>query len=267
VRGTDRERGRISKDTCPRRLANPLARGSPRCPSRPSVGIIGPARDIRRLPDAVTGCVILALPQSPSRAPYSPDALRALVVRVARGDEAALESLYRMTVRRVLGMTFRVLGDRESAEEAALDVYAQAWRQAERFDPVRGSVMTWLLTLARTRAIDLRRTRARQRRGEVECMMPVGDQPGEVQPIEMEDTQPSPFDLTELTERAEQVRQAMESLPPAQRTAIEVAFFQGLSHTEAAAHLGEPLGTIKTRIRAGLITLKRLLGCVEETTS
>lgn len=192
-------------------------------------------------------------------------ALRALVVRVARGDEAALEALYRATIRRVLGMTFQVLGERDAAEEAAMDAYAQAWRQADRFDPERGSAITWLLTVARTRAIDLRRTRLRQRRYEVAVLSQGGTDGSDAQPLEVEDDEPTPPETSQLAERAEQVRRAMQALPAAQRRAIEVAFFQGLSHTDAALHLGEPLGTIKTRIRAGLMTLRRQLGCVEES--
>ncbi len=180
----------------------------------------------------------------------SSDPLGALVSRMASGEEEALGSLYDATRGQVYGLALRILRDPHAAEEAVLDVYAQAWRQASRFEPGKGAVAAWLLTLARTRAIDLLRTRARHRDRERE----LGEAPSAA------DASPSPLEASGATERAERVRGARRALPPEQRRAIEAAFFGALSHTEVARSLGEPLGTVKTRIRTGLHALRRALG-------
>ncbi len=177
------------------------------------------------------------------------DPLARLVSRMASGEEEALGSLYDATRGQVYGLALRILRDPHAAEEAVIDVYAQAWRQASRFEPRKGAVAAWLLTLARTRAIDLLRSRARHRDRERKL---------EEAPPAL-DSGPSPFEASGTTERAERVRGALRALPPEQRRAIEAAFFGALSHTEVARTLGEPLGTVKTRIRTGLHSLRRAL--------
>lgn len=128
-------------------------------------------------------------------------------------------------------------------------MFAQVWREAARYDPARGSVTSWLLAIARTRAIDSLRSRRRLR--EVEQPLEGAPEPA----VENRDPEASAVERG----RAARARRALGRLPAEQRRAIEIAFFDGLSHTEAAAALGAPLGTVKTRIRAGLGTLRRLL--------
>ncbi len=183
------------------------------------------------------------------------DALVALVTRVAEGDEGALRSLYDATSAQVFGTCLSILRDRGAAEEALVEVFAQVWRQAERYDPARGSVSSWIATLARTRAIDLSRTRERQN---------VGRTPLDAAHLEfVADPTPTPDEASFQSERAARVRTALEALPIDQRRAVEAAFFRGLSHSEVAEWLGLPLGTVKTRIRSGLSALRRALASTE----
>ena len=192
----------------------------------------------------------MAVPESPLL-----DPLGDLVAGMARGEEDALASLYDATRRQVYGLALRILREPHAAEEAVVDVFAQAWRQASRFEPRKGAAAAWLLTLTRTRAIDLLRSRARHRERERGLE--------EARPIP--DGGPSPLDSTGGAERASRVRSALLDLPCEQRRAIEAAFFGALSHTEVARALGLPLGTVKTRIRSGLQTLRHALGPAEES--
>ena len=181
----------------------------------------------------------------------SEDPLQPLVARIAAGDEDALCRLYEATSSRVFGLSLQILRDRPAAEEALVEVYAQVWRQADRHDPGKGSVATWIATLARTRSIDL--ARARQRRSQRESVI-------DIEQLEvLKDPAPGPLEVSHDSERAALVRAALESLPREQKIAVEAAFFGGLSHSEVARALGEPLGTIKTRIRSGLLKLKQSL--------
>jgi RNA polymerase sigma-70 factor (ECF subfamily) len=186
----------------------------------------------------------------PKAAAAATEPLEALLARAARGDESALRSLYDRTSRRVFGLALRILGDRVAAEEVALEVYVQVWQQAGRFQPSLGSPLAWIATMARTRAID--RVRARARRGLRETRL---DERSE----RLVDDAPGPLEAFEGREHACAVRAAVLSLPTEQRRVIEAAYFGGLSHTEVAAALGQPLGTVKTRIRAGLQSLRRAL--------
>jgi RNA polymerase sigma-70 factor (ECF subfamily) len=177
--------------------------------------------------------------------------LHPLVTRMADGDEAALAALYQATSARVHGLALRILGARDAAEEVVVDVYAQAWRLAPSYDPSKGSVATWLCVQARTRAIDLRRSRGRHR-----ALQPLED--GEVEPT------PDPSELSVRTESATNVRRALRALPREQRRLVEAAFFGGMTHSEIAEAFGQPLGTVKTRIRAGLAALRRALALLEQ---
>jgi RNA polymerase sigma-70 factor, ECF subfamily len=130
------------------------------------------------------------------------------------------------------------------------DAFAQAFRQAARYDPRRGAVAAWLLTIARSRAIDrlrARRTRVEARTGELQTL------------DEMPDAQPDAASTILDEERSRLVRQALGELPMLQRVAIELAYYEGLSHTEIAERLEQPLGTVKTRIRLGLLKLRDVL--------
>ena len=174
------------------------------------------------------------------------DPLGALTVQIVAGSETAMSSLYDATSPRVFGLALRVLRDRSAAEEATLDVFTQVWRQAERYDPAKGSVIAWLLNLARSRSIDLLRSRAR--RIELEDGLDAAP--------ELPDIAPGPEQSSVDADRARRIRKALAGLPEDQRKAIEAAFFGGLSHAEVALKLGQPLGTVKTRIRTGLLALR-----------
>lgn len=183
------------------------------------------------------------------------DALARLVPRVAEGDERALEELYAATSARVFGLALRILRDRPSAEEAVVDVYAQVWRQAERYDPAKGTVASWITTLARTRSIDLARIQRRRTQRDTDVTPELADT--------LSDPGAGPALAAAGGDHAERVRAALERLPRDQRVAVELAFFSGLSHTEVARTLCTPLGTIKTRIRTGLSNLRSALAAVE----
>jgi RNA polymerase sigma-70 factor (ECF subfamily) len=172
-----------------------------------------------------------------------------MVRRAAAGDQAALAELYDATSHLVFGLALRILGDHGEAEDAVVEVYAQAWRTAHTFDPSRGTPCSWLLTLARSRAIDMLRARKRERATD-----PI-ESAGDVQAAT-----PTPEEATGDAERHRFVHRAMAQLSVEQREAIELAYFSGLSHTEIAMQLGQPLGTIKTRIRLGMMRLRESLG-------
>jgi len=175
----------------------------------------------------------------------SPDAI--LVQRLLQKDVSAFEQLYDRHSRAVYGLVLRILQQAGTAEEVVQDVFLQVWRNAARYDVSRGPFVPWLLTLARHRALDTLRLKSeRQRRRE--------DQAEELPPVV---AAPPQFEK-QLDEkrRAEKVRTLMSFLNPQQRKAIELAYFEGLSHSEIAAALKEPLGTVKSWIRNGLLRLK-----------
>ena len=171
------------------------------------------------------------------------------VSQMAQGNESALASLYDASSRLVYGLALRILGEPGAAEEVTLDVYLQAWRQANRFDPARGRVSTWLMTMARSRAIDKLRARP-QELSQSETLEAVAETQSE---------SPGPEQSAAVAQQQAQVRKALATLSSEQRHAIELAFFSGLSQSEIALKLKEPLGTIKTRIRNGMLKLRELL--------
>jgi RNA polymerase sigma-70 factor (ECF subfamily) len=177
----------------------------------------------------------------------SPDAM--LVSRLLQRDVRAFEQLYLRHSRIVYGLLLRILQQAGTAEEVAQDVFLQLWRNAGQYDESRGPFLPWLLTLARNRALDTLRLKSeRQRRRE--------DQTGELPPVV---TLPEYEKQLDEKRRAERVRTLMGSLNPQQKKAIELAYFEGLSHSEIAAALKEPLGTVKSWIRNGLLRLKEEL--------
>jgi RNA polymerase sigma-70 factor (ECF subfamily) len=182
-------------------------------------------------------------------------ALRALMARLSAADSGALRELYEATSGRLFGLAQHILGSAAAAEDVLLEVYVQVWKQAARYDPACGSVLAWLCTLTRTRAIDAYRARVRRARRESAL---------EDHAAMLSDLAPGPFDSSAAADRAGVVQRAVSALPPDQRRAIEAAFFRGLTHTEVAEALQQPLGTVKTRIRTGLATLRRALAPVEE---
>lgn len=174
----------------------------------------------------------------------SPD--EALVRSLLRQDVSAFEQLYKRHSRVVYSLVLRILQQASTAEEVVQDVFLQLWRNATRYDAARGPFLPWLLTLARNRALDqLRLKGERQRRRE--------DQTDDLPTVSATPDYESTLDEKRQTER---VRTLMSSLNPKQRRAIELAYFEGLSHTEIAETLKEPLGTVKSWIRNGLLRLK-----------
>jgi RNA polymerase sigma-70 factor (ECF subfamily) len=174
----------------------------------------------------------------------------ALIKQIADGDQSAMTTLYDTTSRMVFGLVLRVLGDRSTAEEVLLDVYTQVWRQARMYDSKRGAPLAWLMTIARSRAID------RLRSGKHDQMAR--------EPLEttgaLTSSSANPEEMTASAERQRIVRSALELLTPEQREVIELAYYYGLSHSEIATKLGQPLGTVKTRTRLGMIKLREALG-------
>ena len=185
----------------------------------------------------------------PTGDPDSPGALVSLLALVAVGDEKALEQLYDATSSRVFGLAVQILRDRTAAEDTTLEVYTQVWRQADRYDPAKGTPLGWLLVLTRTRAIDLLRSRARtaSREEALEAAAFIVD------------SSAGPESTTLEGQAAARVRRAVAMLAPHQREALVASYFGGLSHSEIAKAFGQPLGTVKTHIRAGLMKLRSLL--------
>jgi RNA polymerase sigma-70 factor (ECF subfamily) len=177
-----------------------------------------------------------------------------LVAQAARGDERAIGALYDRYGTVLYAVAYRIVGQRADAEEVVLEAFAQAWREAPRFEADRGSVPGWLTMIARSRALDL--TRARSRRERITASA-AADRP-DVSPG-MGDAQPDPARALDHEERRRQIGRALETLSPSQRQAIELAYFEGLSQSEIAERLQEPLGTVKTRVRLGMQKLRECL--------
>ena len=162
--------------------------------------------------------------------------------------------LYDRHASMVMGLALSIVRDRTDAETVVLDTFTQAWRDAGRYDAGRGSVASWLLVLGRSRALDLLRSAGRRAR-----LTPVSVDDAPAAALVAEDAPSDPAQAVEAHERQQHVAAALGELPQAQRQAIELAFFEGLSHSEVAERLGEPLGTVKTRIRLGMTKLRQLL--------
>lgn len=174
----------------------------------------------------------------------------ALMERLVQRDADALETLYDRHSRAVFSLVYRIVQQRPTAEEVTQDIFLQLWRNARLYDSQRGPLQPWLLTLARNRALDtLRLKRERQRSRE-----------DDFGARELVCTAPDPETLADREDRAEKVRGVMAELPALQRRAIELAYFDGMSHSEIAEKLMEPLGTVKSWIRNGLLKLREGLG-------
>jgi RNA polymerase sigma-70 factor, ECF subfamily len=188
--------------------------------------------------------VFLAVFTPSESSQVSPDA--ALVQRFLQRDVSAFEELYERHCRMVYGLVLRIVQQASIAEEVVQDIFLQLWRNASQYDISRGPFLPWLLTLARNRALDQLRLRSeRQRRRE--------EQTEELPPVV---TAPDFEGGLDEKRRAIRVRELIASLQPQQKRAIELAYFEGLSHSEIAAKLQEPLGTVKSWIRNGLLKLK-----------
>jgi RNA polymerase sigma-70 factor, ECF subfamily len=172
-----------------------------------------------------------------------------LVQAIAGGDQRALHALYEHTHRLVFTLILRITVNRDTAEEVMLDVFYEMWRKASAYDPANGSVVGWLMNVARSRAIDRLRFEQRKKR--------VNPYPDSLGPTT---DSVDPQHASVFAEQSRVLRQALEVLTPGEREAIETAFFSELTYEETARTLKQPLGTVKTRIRSGLGKLRATLG-------
>ena len=176
-----------------------------------------------------------------------------LMIRIARGDEQAFEDLFRRFAPAVLGIVRRVLRDPAQSEEVTQEVFVQIWRTATRYDQERGSVAAYLATLAHRRAVD--RVRAEQAHADRQDRVAAGHAVIDLDHVEGEVLDDAERDLV-----ARRVQGALDSLTGLQREAIELAYYRGYSYPQVAQLLDVPLGTVKTRIRDGMIRLRDQLG-------
>ena len=174
-----------------------------------------------------------------------------LLDAMARGDKSALALLYDSLGRPLYSLALRIVNDSGEAQDIVQDVFLQIWQKSGTYDTSRGSVFGWAATLTRNRAID--RVRMRKRRSEL-----LAESAADLQPAPMSDNEESGASLW-IKEKARAVRDALRQLAPDQQKAIELAFFIGLTQLQIAAKLNEPLGTVKARIRRGLLKLRETL--------
>jgi RNA polymerase sigma-70 factor (ECF subfamily) len=172
-----------------------------------------------------------------------------LLARIGGGDDGALGAFYDRLSSLAYGLAVRILGDADAAEDVVQEAFLRVWHRAAQYDASRGAPRPWFLRLVRNLAIDRRRaatTRERvETRGSLDAaLLPVLERPD---------------DLAMRRERAHQLRSALATLPVEQQRALEIAYFEGLSHSEIAAREGMPLGTVKTRIRDGVLKLRTVI--------
>ena len=173
--------------------------------------------------------------------------LQSWIARVVHQDQQALAELYEAMAGRTYGLALRITRHVQTAEEVTEDVFWQVWRQAPRFDAARGSVVTWILTIARSRALDALRRRDRAEPLDEEGLAKLhGDG--------------DPEDLLAAVQREHRLHAALRDIDPLPRQLVALAFFRGLSHEEIASQMSLPLGTVKSHIRRTLLRLRQLLG-------
>ena len=207
-----------------------------------------PRSDERERPDARDRIVPFRMGE-PASAVLREVAWGNYIRRCASRDEAALAALYDESSQLAYTIALRVLQDEADASEVMLDVYKQVWDSAARFDEQRGSAAAWIVVLARSRAMDRRRSRTVRMR----TAATVEELP------DVMSFEPNPESLAISNQSGRSVRRALAAVPTEQREALELAFFSGMTHAEIAEHLGEPLGTVKTRIRLAVVRLRELL--------
>jgi RNA polymerase sigma-70 factor (ECF subfamily) len=180
---------------------------------------------------------------------------RETLLRASRGDQTAFSTLYDRLSGPLYSLVLKMLGDASDAQDALQEVFLQIWSRARTYDPEKSSVFSWAVLLTRSRAID--RLRARERRLRVVA----GSTADETRLAETTNasTVESAADTVDKNDEAAHVRSLLNNLPSEQRQAIDLAFFGHLTHHEIAARLGQPLGTIKARIRRGLLKLREQL--------
>jgi RNA polymerase sigma-70 factor, ECF subfamily len=178
----------------------------------------------------------------------------ALMIGVRDRDAAALAALFDRYSGMVYGLCLRGLRDRRDAEDLLIDVFTELWTRGDRYDPCRGSPVGHLIGLARSRLVDRLRSRRAGARARTQGAAEVETA------SDVEGSAPGPLDSAINAEQQARVAQALAALPVDQRQALELAYFEALSHTEVAQRLGQPLGTVKSRIRQALIQLRQALG-------
>lgn len=174
---------------------------------------------------------------------------RELLLRVAQGEQAAFSSLYDLIAPRMLGLVRHVLRDHSQSEEVTQEVLLEIWQTATRFDPNKGKAVTWMLTMAHRRAID--RVRSSQSSRDRDTRIGIRDLDREFDSVS---------ENVEIRLEHEMVAKAMTRLTHLQRQAVELAYYGGYSHSEVAAMLSVPIGTVKTRLRDGMIRLREEMG-------
>lgn len=174
-------------------------------------------------------------------------ALVAALQRVADGDRAALQEVYRRTSAKLYGVCLRIFPERQEAEDALQDAYINVWRKAASFDPARASPITWLVALTRNRAIDRLRARGRQLTAPIEAAADIADDRPDAEACLIE------------AESGERILACIETLAPGDATLIRTAFFEGSTYADIAARASLPLGTVKSRIRRALLRLRACL--------
>ncbi len=171
------------------------------------------------------------------------------LARVATGDKRAFAELYDATAPRIYGLVRRLLVDPAQSEEVTQEIFLEIWQTATRYQPERGSAMSWMLTMAHRRAVD--RVRASQASRDRDSRIGIRDYDREYDQV---------AEHVEITMEGERVKRALQGLTELQRQAVELAYYRGLSHSEIAAELHVPVGTVKTRIRDGMIRLRDAMG-------
>jgi RNA polymerase sigma-70 factor, ECF subfamily len=169
-----------------------------------------------------------------------------LLSRIAERDEQAFEQLYSETRSAVFGFALRILGDYAEAEEVTLDVFLKAWEQAARFSPERGSVLTWLMVMTRSKALD----RIRYRSVRLSSWLALDEIHVAAQPGT------GPDSMIEFGMMAARIAHILAGLPRTHRDAVEMALYEGMSHSEIAERLGQPIGTVKSRIRSAMMKIR-----------
>lgn len=185
-----------------------------------------------------------------NQSPFDPSDELHLVERLRARDEAALDTLYERYAGVVHAIALRIIGQPADAEDVVVDSFWQVWQQSENYDASRGQVRSWIVTIARSRALDRLRVLRRSPLADAEEVKVAGRE------VAGDD---NPEQAAWLSQKSSIVRAAMASLPREQRQALELAYYLGLSQSEVAERLGEPLGTIKTRIRLGMMKLREQL--------
>lgn len=173
--------------------------------------------------------------------------LAELITKIAKECESALGKLYDLTISQVYGLALKILTSTTEADEVTLDVFKQVWNRAFDYSPERGTPLAWLITLTRSRAIDKLRSEGRRKK----IHDPLPD--------ELTDEVSSPEEKTEIRQKRELIENALSELTPQQRESIELAYFHGLTQTEISARMNEPLGTVKSWMRAGMMKLRDII--------